>query len=142
MTNDLLRWMLFLDLPPCIQPLRGGASKSGLCLDCPGSLGSRSRVKPYAQSREASWGTVSMGRCRPAAVVSPGGRGARPSHPHLQTQRQMTDVPFPIPQATFSALCATRCWDGCRGTKIRLAGCEKSQLFCLMPSICDGGDRY
>lgn len=72
----------------------------------------------------------------------PMGRGAQPSYPHVQTQRQMTDVPFPIPQATFSALCATRCWDGCRDTKIRLAGCEKSQLFCLMPSICDGGDRY
>lgn len=63
--------------------------------------------------------------------------------PHRQTAAgRMTDAPLAIPQATLSALRATRHWDGCRGTKIRLAGCEKSQLFCLMPSICDGGDRY
>lgn len=30
--------------------------------------------------------------------------------------------------------------DGCRGTKIRLAGCGESTF--LMPSICGGGDRY
>lgn len=129
--------------PSSLHPtFESRTSKSSLCLDCPASLGGESRAKPYAQPREASWGTVSMGRCRPATVVSPRAGVPGPATPHLQTRRRMTDVPFPIPQATFSALCATKCWDGCRGTKIRLAGCEKSQLFCLMPSICDGGDRY
>lgn len=126
-------------LPPTFE---SRTSKSSLCLDCPGSLGSRSRAKPYAQPGRGKLGDSQHGALPAGHSSPPTGRGARPCYPHLQTQRRMTDVPFPIPQATFSALCATKCWDGCRGTKIRLAGCEKSQLFCLMPSICDGGDRY
>lgn len=82
-----------------------------------------------------------MGRRRPAAPAN--GKECPAMRPHCQTAAgRMTDAPLAIPQATFSALRATRYCDGCRGTKIRLAGCEKSQLFCLMPSICDGGDRY
>lgn len=66
--------------------------------------------------------------------------------PHRQAARQrragMTDAAGAIPPAAFSALGATRRGDGCGGTEIRLAGCERSQHFCLMPSIRDGGDRY
>lgn len=75
----------------------------------------------------------------------PPGRGEEgpAARPHRQAAAgRMTDAPLATPQATPRAPRATGYWDGCRGPQIRLAGCEKSQLFCLMPSICDGGDRY
>ena len=83
---------------------------------------------------EAAWGDGGL---------QPGQQEAVPNGAPTTRQRRPDDrCALHIPEATLSALPATRARDGCRGTTIRLAGCEKSQLFCLMPSICDGGDRY
>lgn len=97
------------------------------------------------QAREARW------KKKPAwgsAILQQAAEGDEcpATCPHCQAARQrragVTDAAGAIPPAAFSALGATRRGDGCGGTEIRLAGCERSQHFCLMPSIRDGGDRY
>lgn len=135
--------------PSSLQPtFPRGTRKRGFCLHRPGSPGRRRKVKPYAEQApdgepaRRGGGRAARGPASRLPTSPPRGTSAQPSAPLPDSSGRMTDAPLAIPQATLSALRATRYRDGCRGTKIRLAGCEQSQLLCLMPSICDGGDRY
>lgn len=137
--------MLFLDLPPCIQPFREAQVKAVYASTVPlPHEEEKSETICFTKRRQASQpGRLEEKQHGAAAACSRANRKRCPAvPPPPDSGGRMTDAPLHIPEATFSALLATRSRDGCRGTTIRLAGCEKSQLFCLMPSICDGGDRY
>lgn len=144
--------MLFLDLLPRTQPFRDEQVKAVYASTVPVPCEERgkwnhmfSKGRKASQKRNAGK-NISMGQRHPAARSQ---RGWMPSNVPPPPDSRGSGVPgwqmLPkpshrlhlVPSVPLDAETAAG------GTKkIRLAGCERSQLFCLMPSICDGGDRY